>query len=206
MSIWQYIEYYLSKLFYSFRAHDAKLFTKLPAFAALPEPNIKLESPESGPSGSQMHVDNTQDGKGEFPHLVWSKPAGLDVREYILICEDVDAPLPFPIAHSLFYSIPAGTTKVTHEETQVVEAGATKSLKGGFRWVPNIRNKHYVGPRPLVGHGPHRYFYQIVALSEPLDVDVLGPKVTKQKIAQAIEGKVVGWGSWVGVYERHWKS
>ncbi|KAL1641087.1 hypothetical protein SLS58_006360 [Diplodia intermedia] len=203
MGILQYIEYYLSKLFYSFRAHDAKLFTKAPAFASHPEPNITLECPQSGPSGSQMPVDLTQDGKDEFPLLTWTKPAHLDVKEYILICEDVDAPLPFPIAHSLFYAIPAETSQVTNGDIQLVDATA---LKGGFRWVPNIRGKHYLGPRPLVGHGPHRYIYQLVALSEPLDIQALGPKVGQKKIAEAIKGKVVGWGSWVGVYERTWQS
>ncbi|KAK0647530.1 hypothetical protein DIS24_g7689 [Lasiodiplodia hormozganensis] len=206
MSIWQYIEYYLSKLLYSLRAHDAGLFIKSPAFAALPEPNITLECPQCGSSGSQMLVDLTQDGKDEFPHLRWTKPPQLDVKEYILLCEDVDAPLPFPVAHSVFYAIPAETTQVTHEDTQPVDGSVQGGLKAGFRWVPNIRKRHYLGPRPLVGHGPHRYVYQLVALSEPLDLQSLGSQVTKTKIAEAIKGKVVGWGSWVGVYERTWQS
>ncbi|OJD29912.1 pebp-like protein [Diplodia corticola] len=202
MGILQYIEYYLSRLFYSIRAHDAKLFIKSAAFARLPEPNMTIECSQSGPSGSHMAVDLTQDGKEEFPHLTWTKPAHLDVKEYMLVCEDADAPIPFPIAHCLFYAIPAETTQVTNGDIQLLDANA---LQGGFRWIPNIRGKHYIGPRPLVGHGPHRYFYELVALSEPLDLQALGSKVGKSKIAEAIKGKVVGWGSWVGVYERTWQ-
>lgn len=205
-SISQYIEYYLSRLLYRVRGHDAKLFSKSPAFAALPEPNISLKCPECGPSGSQMHVDLTQLGKHEFPRLVWTKPSDVDVREYVLVCEDADAPVPFPLYHSIFYSIPATTNQVTHQDTEYVDPGAVeKGLRSGFRWVPNIRNKQYIGPRPVIGHGPHRYFYQVIALSQPLDIQSLGPKVTKKIILKAIEGKVVGWGSWVGVFERKWE-
>lgn len=205
MGVLKYVEYYLSKMLYSIRGHDKKLFIKSPALSNLPEPTITLECAQGGPSGSQMHVDLTQMGKEEFPHLTWSKPANLDVREYILVCEDADAPIPFPVAHSVFYSIPAETSQVTHEDIQFVDHNTQDILRGGFRWVPNLRGKKYSGPRPLLGHGPHRYFYQLIALDQPLEIKVLGPKATKTKIAEAIEGKVVGWGSWVGVCERKWE-
>ena len=57
-----------------------------------------------------------------------------------------------------------------------------------------------------MGHGPHRYFYQLAALKEPVDVGKLGGgKVTKDGLGADIVGKVVGWGEWVGVYKRKWE-
>ena len=53
---------------------------------------------------------------------------------------------------------------------------------------------HYGGPKPLMGHGPHRYFDQLVALKEPVNAGKLGGKVTKDGLGADIVGKVVGWG------------
>ena len=47
-------------------------------------------------------------------------------------------------------------------------------------------------------------FWQIVALSEPLDKEFVQSKPTKDQVAEAINGKVLGWGLWIGVCERKW--
>lgn len=44
---------------------------------------------------------------------------------------------------------------------------------------------------------PNKYildFYQIVALSEPLDTQLLSSTASRDQIADAINGKVLGWG------------
>lgn len=50
-------------------------------------------------------------------------------------------------------------------------------------------------------------FYQVVALSEPLPKDFLmsKPQPSREQVAEKIEGKVLGWGLWVGQYERKWE-
>lgn len=50
-------------------------------------------------------------------------------------------------------------------------------------------------------------FFQIVALSEPLPKALLEakPQPTREQIAEEIQGKVLGWGLWVGQYERKWE-
>lgn len=63
----------------------------------------------------------------------------------------------------------------------------------------------YNGPRALKGHGPHRYYYQLIALKEPLDLKSIGPIATKAELVKAIEGKVAGWGLWIGISERKWE-
>jgi hypothetical protein len=48
-------------------------------------------------------------------------------------------------------------------------------------------------------------FYEVIALGEPLDPKLLSSKATREQVADAIVGKVLGWGMWVGSYERVWK-
>lgn len=206
MGILSYIEYGLSWLFFNFKGRDEKLFTKGPAFANFPEPTMTVTSPDCGPSGSVMKPEYTQVGDDRFPEIHWSTPSA-EVKEYILICEDPDAPLPTPIYHGIFYAISPHTTKLTASDIELVkvEGKEEASPKGGFRFIKNRRGKHYAGPKPLLGHGSHRYFYQLIALNEPLDLAALGEKVTKDQLAAAIVGKVVGWGHWVGSFERKWE-
>jgi hypothetical protein len=48
-------------------------------------------------------------------------------------------------------------------------------------------------------------FFDIIALSEPLDGKLVASKPSRDQIAKAINGKVVAWGRWVGQCERKWK-
>jgi phosphatidylethanolamine-binding protein (PEBP) family uncharacterized protein len=157
-----------------------------------------------GPSGSHLSVHHTQLGEEHFPELRWSA-ASPEIKEYVLIVEDPDAPLPNPITHGLYYSIPATVNGVTAGDFEPAK-GATEQnvLKGGFKHGKNRRGNHYIGPRPLLGHGPHRYWFVLVGLQQPVDPKALSAVATKEELAREIEGKVVGWGSWVGVFERKW--
>lgn len=47
-------------------------------------------------------------------------------------------------------------------------------------------------------------FFQIIALSEPLDKKLLASKASREQVAEAVKGKVLGWGLWVGSCERKW--
>ena len=85
------------------------------------------------------------------------------------------------------------------------EAAGAHTLKGGFRYGKNRRGNIYIPPKPLLGHGPHRYFFTIIALREPINSSNLSELPTAEEVAAEIEGKVVGWGEWVGVYERNWE-
>lgn len=124
-------------------------------------------------------------------------------------------PLPGPIArrmfHGLFYAIPPTTVGVSAGDLEPLprprEHGKGGKVRGGFRYTSNMRGVAYVGPKPVLGHGPHRYFYQLVALKEPLDLGRWGGAApSKAQLAREIEGKVVGWGVWVGVFERKWSE
>ncbi len=159
-----------------------------------------------------MQPHYTQLGSDLFPTLTWPPPSP-STKEYILICEDADMPLPGPIAqkmfHGLYYSIAARTVSISASDFEIVsrrEDGKGGDVKGGWKYTTNMRGRAYAGPKPVLGHGPHRYFYQLVALGEPLDLGKWGGVPSKAQLAEEIEGKVVGWGVWVGVFERKWSE
>ncbi|KAK3173584.1 hypothetical protein OEA41_006915 [Lepraria neglecta] len=72
------------------------------------------------------------------------------------------------------------TTAVTASDVDLVQKDGDakdineKTVKARFKYVKNIQGVHYGGPKPLIGHGPHRYFDQLVVLKEPVDVGKLG--------------------------------
>ncbi|KAI9935055.1 hypothetical protein MW887_000676 [Aspergillus wentii] len=204
-----YLQYALGKLFYRVRGHDAKQIIYTDAFKGLTNPNIALEATDCGPSGSVMLNDHTclaEDGVGRFPDLRWNPPELIDdVKEYVLICEDIDLPIPgLVIHHGLFYGIPPSTTTALHSDIKEQKDNPKSRItESGWKYVPNLTGNAYIGPAPPLGHGSHRYVFTVIALNESLQFD--NPdKVTRQKIKAAMVGKVIGWGQWTGSFERPW--
>ena len=99
------LEVTLSWLLKNARGRDQKSFYRSAAFADLPEPTVDITSPECGPgpraAPAQLGREHSHDGAGRVPSLEWREPAPLEgrVREWLLVCEDPDAPLPTPIPH-----------------------------------------------------------------------------------------------------------
>ena len=147
-------------------------------------------------------MDQSADGAGHFPSLGWPA-ASPETKEFLLVSEDPDAPLPSPIIHGIYYGIPGSTTAVTNADFEARDG--EDRLKGGFRYGKNRRGNVYIPPRPLLGHGEHRYFFTLVALNQAIDTSKLSSLPTIEEIAKAIDGNVVGWGEWIGVYERKWE-
>jgi phosphatidylethanolamine-binding protein (PEBP) family uncharacterized protein len=201
-----YLEYGLGSLLYSLRARDAKLFTKGPAFTNIP-PTITITSPDVGPSESTMGLQYTGYGEDRFPSLEWAAPSpsspSKEIKQYILVIEDPDAPIPSPPTHGLFYYIPATTTCITAHDIALKDPKKKKGeVNGDFRVGKNLYGSVYLGPKPPLGHGVHRYFYQLVGLTEELS---LSARPGKKEVAEAIGGKVAAWGCWVGVFEKKWE-
>ncbi|KAJ7302928.1 phosphatidylethanolamine-binding protein [Mycena albidolilacea] len=200
------VEVTLSWLLKNAKGRDAKCFYNRPAFAKHPEQTIEVTSPDCGPTDAQLGMEYTADGSGRFPALEWTAPPVISdkVKQWLLVSEDPDAPLPTPIAHGIFGGIPPSKTNVEAKDFEIDDESKAL-LKGGFHYGVTRRGVPYIPPRPLMNHGPHRYFYEVIALGEPLDPKLLNSKSTREQIADAIVGKVLGWGMWVGSYERVWK-
>jgi hypothetical protein len=90
-----YIEYALGWSLSSFRDRDDELFTKGPAFDDFPKHEIGANSPDCGISGSRLTIGHTQKGAVLIPKLSWYSPLS-GVKEYLIVCEDPDAPFPTP--------------------------------------------------------------------------------------------------------------
>jgi phosphatidylethanolamine-binding protein (PEBP) family uncharacterized protein len=203
MGIPPFIEGCLGSLFSNAKGRDAKLFIKERAFSSFPEPTFVVESPDCGPSGSAMGEDYSQLGSERFPLLKWNTDSlAPEIKEYLIIVEDPDAPLPTPITHGLYWGITGETTGFGGEA--VKPNGDVKGGKG-YRVGKNRKGTVYLGPRPVLGHGEHRYMFDVIGLKEKLDAKNLNEIPTKEDLSKAIDGKVVGWGRWMGTFERKWK-
>jgi Raf kinase inhibitor-like YbhB/YbcL family protein len=145
-------------------------------------------------NGKQMPLRSAGIGVGEniSPPLSWSDiPPG--TVELAIIMEDPDAPLPRPFVHMIAYRISPDKSGVAegalaHEATGVVFGRSTAGAQG------------YMGPRPVPGHGPHRYIFQMLALSRCTAFSS-APKL--KAFLNGISGTVIGRGTLVGTYERY---
>ncbi|KAK3216644.1 hypothetical protein GRF29_1g504162 [Pseudopithomyces chartarum] len=195
------LEYCLGRLLYRRRGYDADcLFNSLP-FRHLPKPTIALESPDCGASGVRLRDDYSAFGAGRIPSFTWPAPA-TNVKEYLFLAEDPDAPLGHSNVHGIYLGIPPTTTSLSPEDLELIqEEDGVKVVRSCWTVGKNRRGTVYIPARPPRGHGPHRYFFELVALSEKLGLGRMGKVPTKEEIVREIEGKVVAWGKWEATYE-----
>jgi len=139
------------------RAGEQKLAWHRPEFAG-PE-TLTVTSPAFG-NGEHMPASTAGKGIGDeiSPALAWAGVPASATR-LTLIVQDPDVPLPVAITH-------ARIAEIAPETTSIAEGG--------------IRKWH--GPRPIPGHGPHSYVFQLFAYDEA--------------------GKVVARGRLDGIYEQ----
>jgi Raf kinase inhibitor-like YbhB/YbcL family protein len=157
-------------------------------------------------NGQPIPADHTADGKNVSPPLSWRDlPAG--TRELALILDDPDAPTPQPFVHWVLYKIPAtakGLPEAVPAGASVTVGGLTGAVQGqtGFnafrRQNAPPLEPGYRGPAPPAGK-PHHYHFKVYALSAPLDA---AAGLDKAGLLKAMEGKIIGEGEIVGVYER----
>ncbi|CAL8968148.1 hypothetical protein CELL_00180 [Cellulomonas sp. T2.31MG-18] len=126
---------------------------------------IELTSP-AFPHGGVIDRRHSGLGRGAnlSPELRWAPvPAG--TAELLLVMEDVDVPFTEPGIH-LAALLPAELTGVT--EGELVPG------RPGIRWLPDRRGRTgYHGPRPLPGHGDHRYGFHLFALDTAVPEELL---------------------------------
>jgi Raf kinase inhibitor-like YbhB/YbcL family protein len=121
------------------------------------------------------------------PPLSWSgAPEG--TQEFVLICDDPDAPQPEPWVHWIVYGIPADTM-------QLPEGDGSEFTEGMNSW----ETTGYGGPMPPEGHGTHHYYFKIYALDTKLELE---PGAAKEQVLQAMEGHIVAQGQLIGTYQR----
>lgn len=141
----------------------------------------------SGAFGPEKPIPRrfTADGENVSPPLHWtSGPAG--TREFLLVMEDVSVQGDHPPVHWVVYHLPPTTTSLPQ--------GASASLPTqgiNYRGAPG-----YTGPAASGGR-PHKYYFQIFALSTVLDAD---PNAAPTQLFNDWEGFVLSKGQLVGTY------
>ncbi len=128
-------------------------------------------------------------GADSSPALQWS---GLppQTRQLVLIMDDVDVPLPRPLYH---------TVAVIDATVEGVPAGGLQPGSPGIRFIrADLGNRGYAGPRPIPGHGPHRYRFLVFALDATVPETVTRAKA----LLATMRGHVLARGALTGTYER----
>ena len=142
-----------------------------------------------------MPVRFTADGAGLSPPLQWSGlPEG--TASLALIAEDVDAPFP----HHRWST--CCCTACRRRLNGLAEAAVPKEM-GPSRMFAAGRNsfgrRGWLPPSPIPGHGPHRYVFQILALSAPFAPRRVAGRGALRLMARRT---LLGHGRLVGIYER----
>jgi len=163
-----------------------------PSVAATPD-TVVLRSP-AFVADAPMPQRFAGQGVGDnvSPPLAWSDaPPG--TAEWLLIVEDPDAPLRRPIVHLIAFGL-------APQRTSVPEGACGNPPGDGIRLgTGSFGRVGYQGPRPIPGHGPHRYIFQLFALRQPLEA-LDRPKL--DDLLAAIKGQVVARGRLTGTYRR----
>ena len=173
----------LGKLLYPLRGRDAYLAWN--RLEAAPE-TLTLASPAFA-DGAPMPRRHAGLGLGENlspPLTIAGVPQA--AAALLLVLQDPDAPLPRPVVH-LIAALPPGTTELA--EGALNEGMPVAFGRGTFG------RRGYHGPRPLRGHGVHRYVFQLFALREPAPH---GGNLAAQ--LAALQGKVLARGCLTGIF------
>ncbi|HQP91926.1 MAG TPA: YbhB/YbcL family Raf kinase inhibitor-like protein [Candidatus Omnitrophota bacterium] len=142
-------------------------------------------------NNSVIPAEFTCEGKDVSPDLQWSD-APDDTKSFALICDDPDA---YGVAwvHWVIYNIAADKNSLP----KGVQQG--QSLPDGSNQGINDSQEYgYGGPCPPPGK-PHRYVFKLYALDDTL---LIGEKVTKDKLLNAIKSHVLAEAQLIGTYKR----
>ncbi|KAF8305257.1 PEBP-like protein [Clavulina sp. PMI_390] len=218
MPLTDYVERTLAWALYNRRGHDDALATRSPAFADVkPTITVKCDAIPDGKLGREyMGNSYGKNGGNLFPPLNWINPPG--TAEVLIIVQDPDAPFSVPSVHGLYFGIPPTLTPLSSS----FFASHTSMVENSIKLGRNRQGTLYTGAIPLMNHGVHRYFFQVVALRSPLSkmfeehawkketpqttlAEGTGATVALKDILDVLaerKGEILAWGEWVATCER----
>mgnify|MGYP001072599880 CR=1 FL=1 len=124
--------------------------------ARAPEVIFALKSP-SFHEGGAIPIRYSKSGANVSPPLTWDDPPP-GTQSYVLILEDVDAPLDRPRRHWIVYDIPSGRHQLSEGRSPGGRTGDLSHAENDFGHL------HYDGPSAEEGDRPHTYRFRLVAL------------------------------------------
>jgi Raf kinase inhibitor-like YbhB/YbcL family protein len=141
--------------------------------------------------------DHTADGRNVSPALMWSgAPAA--TKQFALVMDDPDVPMPGGFVHWVVYKIPAAAKGLPAELPMDATLTAPPELAGTIQGLSGFRRAGYRGPAPPPGK-PHHYKFTVYALDAELP---LAEGLNRTDLMKALEGHIIGQGSLVSIYER----
>jgi phosphatidylethanolamine-binding protein (PEBP) family uncharacterized protein len=179
----------LGRLLQNRRAGDETSLRHRDGLAAARE--LQISSPSFMHDGT-IPERHSGPGRGEntSPALAWSAvPDG--TAQMLLVIEDVDVPMKRPIIHTAALFSPT----ITH-----FDEGALAPGNADVRYVPTLLGRAgYSGPRPLPGHGPHRYLFHLFALDQTVPAE--RKLASLDELLPLIDGHVIARGFLRGIQE-----
>jgi Raf kinase inhibitor-like YbhB/YbcL family protein len=127
------------------------------------------------------------------PPLRWTNVP--DVKAWAIIVEDPDAPQRQPFVHWMIWNI-LGEINSLPEGLPTSDFLATP--QGGIQGRNGMHGYGWFGPRPPEGHGVHRYYFQIFALDDFIE---MGPETPLQELVNALKGNTIAKGEMMATYE-----
>jgi phosphatidylethanolamine-binding protein (PEBP) family uncharacterized protein len=182
----------LGRLLRNRRAGETHLAWNLPNLQGPGHLSLTSRSFGDGESMPVEHTLKNIGGSNLSPQLAWSElPPG--TAQLLLVMEDIDVPTGKPAVHCVALIDPASGQ---------LEPGAlaAKAPGSGVRVLRSTIGRGYHGPGPIKGHGPHRYVFQLFALSAP--VGSASSNARPRTFLPAVTASVLGRGRLTGVYER----
>jgi phosphatidylethanolamine-binding protein (PEBP) family uncharacterized protein len=123
------------------------------------------------------------------PQLGWTGVPP-QTHQVVLVIDDVDVRLPRPLLH---------TVAVIEPDLNGIDSGRMQPGTPGIRILPgSLGHRGYAGPRPIPGHGPHHYRFQVFALDQPIAAGVSRFAMLRRQMA----GHVLARGLLTGTYQR----
>ncbi|MGO4574801.1 YbhB/YbcL family Raf kinase inhibitor-like protein [Cupriavidus sp. 2TAF22] len=175
-------------------AGDTALACNDASLAALPA-TLALRSPAFSDGGAMpLRSAGTGVGANRSPALDWNPLPGA-ATHWLLLVEDPDVPLARALVHALAWG-PAARRGLAEGALAggQAPAGVTLALNG-------LGAAGYDGPRPLHGHGPHRYVFQLYALSASPPA-----ALERATLVAWLRRHAVARGRLDGVFQRDWRG
>ncbi len=127
------------------------------------------------------------------PPLEWTRM--LDAESFVLVIEDPDAPKERPAIHWMIWNIPGVLTGLPQG---VAPEPKLKDPAGAIQGHNDAGRVGYSGPKPEVGHGVHRYHFQLFALDKLLPMQ---PSTSLPELLNALKGNTIAKAELIGTYE-----
>jgi len=127
------------------------------------------------------------------PPLNWSNVP--DVKAWAIIVEDPDAPQEHPFIHWMIWNIQG---EVTALPEGLPNNDFLVTPQGGIQGRNGMGGHGWFGPRPPRGHGVHRYYFQVFALDDLIE---MGPETPLNELLNALKGRTLAKGEMMATYE-----